>query len=336
MSSGEGNDGIDTMPRAVPLDIAIGDYPHTRAIRDGRIPIEGVAPRFVDVVPQIAAYRRMVRETEFDVCEVAATTYIVARAHGAAFVALPIFLTRAFHHGGLLVHPDAGVTTPRDLDGHKVGVRAYTVTTGVWARGILAGDYGLDLDTVTWIVDDEEHVRELRLPRNVVSVPLGDSLVAMMARGELAAAFAGNAGIGRSGAPAAGWDTAKQTAPAYRDLIPDAAVREAEWYRRTGIYPLHGTIVVKDDVLARHPWIARSLSDAFERAKAEWLADLHAGRADTPADRRYRDLIPVVGPDPLPLGIEPNRASIKALESFAYAQHLISCRMSIADLFVSP
>ena len=109
------------------LNFAVADYPHTRAILSGRIPIEGIAPNFIKVEPQIAAYRRMVRNVEFDVCEIAPTTYIMARALGAPFVALPIFVSRGFHHGGLLVRPDANIHNPKDLEGKKVGVRAYSV-----------------------------------------------------------------------------------------------------------------------------------------------------------------------------------------------------------------
>src|SRR5712691_7075632 len=120
------------------LTFAIADYPHMSAIKSGAIPIESVVPEFVNVVPQVAAYRRMVRGVEFDVCELAPTTYIIARGYGAPFIALPIFVWRRFHHGGLLVRPDAGIKGPKDLEGKKVGVRAYSVTTGVWTRGILA------------------------------------------------------------------------------------------------------------------------------------------------------------------------------------------------------
>ena len=94
------------------LTFAIADYPHTRAIKSGAIGFEGIAPEFVNVTPQIAAYRRMVREVEFDICELAPTTYVIARAYGAPFIALPIFLMRRFHHGGLLVRPDAGIRQP--------------------------------------------------------------------------------------------------------------------------------------------------------------------------------------------------------------------------------
>src|ERR1700742_955979 len=132
------------MPEKLHLRIAVAEYPHTSAIRNGSIPIEGVDAEIVTVQPQIAAFRRMVRNVEFDVCELASTTYIIARAHGAPFVALPIFVMRRFHHGGLLVQPDAGIRHPKDLEGKKVGVRAYSVTTGVWTRGILINDYGLD------------------------------------------------------------------------------------------------------------------------------------------------------------------------------------------------
>ncbi|MPZ38442.1 MAG: PhnD/SsuA/transferrin family substrate-binding protein [Rhizobiales bacterium] len=320
----------------VPLKIAVAEYPHTKAILSGRIPIEGIEPQFVNVVPQIAAYRRMVREVEFDVCELAPTTYIIARAHGAPFAALPIFVSRAFHHGGLLVRPDAGIKSPRDLEGMKVGVRAYSVTTGVWTRGILIDDYGLDSATVTWVVDDEEHVRELRLPPNVVHAPEGTSLVEMMAKGEISAGFSGNAGLGRAGKPTAGWDAKQIPAADYPELFPDAKSLEAAWFKKTGIYPMHGTIVVKDSVLREHPWVARSLHEAYSTAKAEWLSALQAGSANAATDQKYRELMPIVGDDPLPFGIERNRATIQALESYAFKQELIPRRMSLDELFVDP
>ena len=126
------------------LKIAIATYGHTAAIKDGSIPIEGVDANFVEVMPIIGAFRRMVRDLEFDVCEMAPTTYMIARALGAPYIALPIFVMRRFHHGGFVVRPDAGIKAPKDLEGKKVGVRAYSVTTGVWTRGIFTNEYGLD------------------------------------------------------------------------------------------------------------------------------------------------------------------------------------------------
>ncbi len=324
------------MASLVPLKIAIAEFPHTKAIRDGRIPIEGVAAEFVKVEPQIAAFRRMCRDVEFDVCELAATTYIVARAYGAPFVALPIFVMRMFHHSGMLIRPDSGIRTPKDLEGKKVGVRAYTVTTGVWARGVYVDEYGMDNSKVTWVVDDEEHVTALKLPENVIHCAKDSSLVEMMAKGELSAGFSGNAGVGRAGAPTEGWNNKSIPAANYPELIPNAAELEADWYKRTGIYPMHGTIVVKDEILKEHPWIAKSLSDAFERAKNEWLAELNAGKGDTPNDKKYRNLMKIVGDDPLPYGMEANIRSIEALEKIAANQRLIPRRMSISELFVDP
>jgi 4,5-dihydroxyphthalate decarboxylase len=320
--------------KKVHLTLAIADYPHTAALLDGSIEIEGVDAEFVRVTPQIAAFRRMVRQVEFDVCELAPTTYIIARAYGAPFVALPIFVFRKFHHGGLLVRPDSGISHPRDLEGKKVGVRAYSVTTGVWTRGILMDEFGLDSSKVTWVVDDEEHVTQMPLPSNVIHAPDGQSLVDMIQRGELAAGFDGNAGIGRAGAPTGGWSQVESQG--YPDLFPNAPELEAAWFKRTGIYPMHGTIVVRDSVLAAHPRVARSLYDAFEAAKQKWLKRLKSGEANTALDQRYRALAGIVGDDPLPFGMAANMPTIRALEDTAFKQGLSPRRMTVEELFVDP
>jgi 4,5-dihydroxyphthalate decarboxylase len=317
----------------VHLTIAVAEHPHTSAVRNGSIPIDGVDAEIITVQPQIAAFRRMVRQVEFDVCELAPTTYIIARAYGAPFVALPIFVQRRFHHAGLLVRPDAGIKTPKDLEGKKVGVRAYSVTTGVWTRGILIDEFGLDSSKVTWVVDDEEHVTQLQLPSNVVHAPEGKSLADMMASGELAAGFQGNAGVGRTGSPTGGWQTVESN---YPDLFPNAEELEAEWYRRTGVYPMHGTIVVKDSVLKEHPWVATSLFTAFSRAKDQWLAKLDVRTPDNASDRKYAALRKIVGHDPLPYGMAPNLATIAALEDTAFKQGLTPRRMRLDELFVDP
>ncbi len=322
---------------SVSLKFAVADNPHVAAIKSGAIAIAGVAPEFVDVKPQIAAYRRMVRDLEFDVCELAPTTYVIARALGAPFIALPIFLMRAFHHGGLLVRPDSGITKPSDLEGRHVGVRAYSVTTGAWTRGILIDEYGLDSSKVTWVVDDEEHVTQMQLPPNVIHAPHGSSLVCMMAAGQIQAGFAGNAGLGRAGAPTSGWDANKITpGETYPDLFPNARELEAQWHKRTGIYPMHGTIVVKESVLKERPWVAKSLLEAFTQAKENWLPKMRSGEANSATDQKFRDMMDIVGPDPLPFGIADNIKTIEALESFAWKQKLTARRMSLSELFVDP
>ena len=319
----------------IKLKIAIAGYGHTAALKDGSVRIEGVAADFVEVAPIIAAYRRMVRDLEFDVCEMAPTTYLIARAFGAPFIGLPIFLMRRFHHSGFVVRPDAGIREPKDLEGKKVGVRAYSVTTAVWTRGIFVNDYGLDSAKVTWVVDDEEHVTSLELPPNVIHAPAGQSLAGMMASGELQAGFTGNAGIGRAGSPVVGWQSAPADAPVYPELIPDAANAEAAWFARTGIYPIHGVVVVKTDVLARHPRIARSLFNAFLEAKNAYLRRLIGGDANGPEDQRYRALSARVG-DPLPYGLAPNQASIDALAAYTLQQKLIPSPLPMNEMLVDP
>jgi 4,5-dihydroxyphthalate decarboxylase len=319
------------------LKTVLRRFSHTADLRDGKIPLKGVQLDFVDVQPAIASYRRMVRDVEFDMCELAPTTYYIARAYGAPFKALPIFLTRQFHHQGLVVRGDSGIRTPKDLEGKKVGVRAYSVTTGVWTRGILTNEYGVDSSKVTWVVDDEEHVTQLQLPTNVVHVPEGKSLASMMAAGEIQAGFTANAGIGREGPPTPGWEATERPKTAdYEELWKDGGTLGSEWYRRTGIYPFHGVIVLKDELLATHPRIAKAVYRAFCEAKARWLPRLRSGEANTEDDGKYRAMMPVIGEDPLPYGIKANPPSIAALITYAVQQKLMPRRLSVEELFIDP
>ncbi|VCU69100.1 4,5-dihydroxyphthalate decarboxylase [Pigmentiphaga humi] len=332
---------------SVQLNIALGNYGHTAAFKDGTVPIEGVEAHFVEVEPIIAAFRRMVRDVEFDVCEMAPATYMIAREAGAPFKALPVFVYRRLHHEGLVYRPDAGISSPKDLEGKQVGVRAYSVSTGIWTRGILSDEYGVDLSKVGWVVDDEEHVASLQLPPNVSHAPAGQSLVSMMADGSLQAAFTGPAGIGRAGAPTAGWDAGKGGAPmvgweeaskgatVYPEMFPDAFELEKDWVRRTGIYPIHGLIVVKDELLERYPWLARALFDALAKSTELYLDRLGRGDVRTEVDRHYMKMASVVG-NPLPAGIEENRPAIEALIRYCHEQGLLKRSYQAGDFFVDP
>ena len=189
---------------------------------------------------------------------------------------------------------------------------------------------------VTWVVDDEEHVTTLKLPDNVIHAPEGKSLASMMASGELQAGFTGPAGIGRSGPPTGNWEQGGQApAQVYPELIADSAQVEAEWFRRTGIYPIHGTIVVKEDRLKENPNLARALLNAFETAKKPYLAKLAAGEGDRPEDIRYREYMKIM-PDPLPFGMKDNMPSVEALITYALQQKLIPSRPAIDSVFFDP
>src|ERR671925_61187 len=171
-----------TATQTTVLKTAIATYPHTQGLKDGTVTAPGIQFEHVDITPIVAAFRRMCRALEFDVAEMAITTYLTARAYHKPFTALPVFVLRQFHHSPIVYHVKSGVESPRDLEGKKVGVRAYTVTTGVWVRGILATEYGVDLSKITWVLADEEHVEEYHkdYPSNVI-YQAGANLGAMVA-----------------------------------------------------------------------------------------------------------------------------------------------------------
>src|SRR5215475_12137566 len=163
---------------------------NNQALKDGTVKPKTFAFDFVEVPVLIDGFRRMVRGNEFDICEMAITTYICAKAHGKPMTAVPVFLVRAFHHGAILANTKAGIRSPKDLEGKRVGVnRGYTVTTGVWARGVLQEEHGVDLGKVTWVLSGDEHVAEYRPPANVVPIDPGKKMEDMLASGELVAAI---------------------------------------------------------------------------------------------------------------------------------------------------
>ena len=163
---------------------------NNKALKDGKVKPRTCEFEFVEVDPLIDAFRRMVRGLEFDVSEMALSTYITARAHGKRFMGLPIFVVRAFHHGAIVYNTRSGIKSPKDLEGRKVGVnRGYTVTTGLWARGVLQHQYGVDLDKITWVLSGDEHVTEYRPPSNVVPIEKGKKIADLVASGELPAAI---------------------------------------------------------------------------------------------------------------------------------------------------
>jgi 4,5-dihydroxyphthalate decarboxylase len=312
----------------ITLAAATQTRPWTAAVKDGSAeagPVDGDRFRleFEEIPVIIRAFRRMVRSLDFDVSEMAFTTYLCARAFGKPFTALPVFLTRGFHHGAItrsaVAGPASAATDPHALEGQRVGVnRGYTVTTGVWARGILADQYGVDLDRVTWVPSGDEHVAEYRLPANVIPAGPNQDVPAMVASGELAAA------VGFPG------DTAGLT-----PLLPDAEQAGYDALRDRGFYPINHLLVVKDEVLARHPGLAPALFAAYAEAKNQYVARLRAGAVTDPdpADRMLARVLEITGADPLPYGIAPNRAMIDQLVRHAVSQHILDQPFRAEELF---
>jgi len=293
----------------------------TRALKDGTVNPAGWTLDFEEVPVLVQAFRRMVRGLEFDVTEMAFTTYLVAKAHGKPFTALPVFLVRDFHHGAVLRGARSGDLAPTDLEGRRVGVnRGYTVTTGVWARGILADEYGVDLSRVTWVLSGDEHVAEYVPPPNVVPAGPGTDVPALVASGELAAGI---------GVPA--------DRPDLVPLIPDAAEAGYRALRERGLYPINHLVVVKDELLAAHPGLAADLFAAYAAAKNRYTAALANGAVTDPgpADRMYQRVAQVTGADPMPYGIAPNRAMIDLLVRYAVDQRILARPVTAEEIFAA-
>jgi 4,5-dihydroxyphthalate decarboxylase len=291
---------------------------NNQALKDGTVRPKTFEFDFVEVDPLIAAFRRMVRGLEFDICEMAITTYICARANGKKMTAIPVFLVRAFHHGAILVNADAGIRSPKDLEGKRVGVnRGYTVTTGVWARSILQEQYGVDLSKITWVLSGDEHVAEYRAPANVVPIEKGKNMAEMLASGELVAAIGVETG-----------------SPSVKPLIPNALEAGLTALRRNGHYPINHTVVIRDELLQGNPDLAADVFAAFAEAKRLYLERLKSGSIEklSEVDRIHQRVMEIAG-DPLPYGIEPNRRVIEELIRHAVTQKIIDRPFRTEELF---
>lgn len=299
-----------------PLTIAIGNYGLTKPLKDGSVQPDGLKLEYITVDPIVAAMRRMARGLEFDVCEMAFTTYLCAKAYGMPITAIPVFLTRNFHHGAIFYNVNSGVNKPKDLEGRTVAVnRGYTVTTGLWARGILQTEYGVDLNSITWAPTGDEHVAEYKAPPNVdyshSGTPIADLLL--------------------SGIPAAVGDI-RVDSPQIQRLIPDARNAGFAYFRKTGVYPINHTLVAKDSVLKADSGLAQELFRAFQAAKTIYLAHLDAGENLSPADETAIAVKQVVG-DPFPFGIGANRKAIETIVEFSIDQQIIPTKFSPEELF---
>ncbi|MGH2583926.1 MAG: ABC transporter substrate-binding protein [Dehalococcoidia bacterium] len=298
---------MTTSRTTLKLSAAIGDHPINKPLIDGTITVDGVTLDFQEVTPLTAAFRRMCRTLDYDVAEMAIAAYFVAREYGKPFTALPAVVLAHGQHQNVVYNSNI-VKTPKDLEGKKAGTRGYTVTPGIWIRGMLKLEHGVDLDRIEWVASDEEHVAEYTShdPPNVTR-QLGANLSQMLAEGELAAGL---------------WSQASgdHIKPFYAD--PDAATRE--FYSRYGVFPIDHVVVVKDAVLKENPWLARALYEALTAAKAEALRKdphAHIGGAG------------IIEGDPLPYGLEANRQALQMLLDMCLDQHVLHKHTTLEDLF---
>lgn len=288
------------------------------ALLNGDVVVKGIELAFQDVPVLVHAFRRMVRELEFDVCEMALTTYLCAREHGVQFTAIPVFLVRGFHHGAILHNDRFELRDAKELEGRRVGVnRGYTVTTGVWARSVLQVEHGVDLGKVTWVLSGDEHVTTYQPPANVVSIAAGATIEEQLHSGELAAAININTDD-----------------PHIRPLIANPLEAGLAAYRSRGHYPINHLIVLRNDVLEAHPDAAVALFRAFAASKDIYLRQLQNNEISEPdaSDQLHRR-IQELGGNPLPYGIDANRPVLEELIDHALVQGILKKPVDIEALF---
>ncbi|MGY3447512.1 MULTISPECIES: ABC transporter substrate-binding protein [unclassified Bradyrhizobium] len=276
------------------LRTVLGNHPHIQAVKNGELRSELFDLDFIEFTPTNAAFKPMVREQAFDVCEMAIVTYLMARAHGKPLVLLPAAMVGRFQHGHALCRADRGALTPADLEGKRVGIRSFTTTTGAWMRGILANDHGVNLDRINWVTFEDPHVAEY--VDSTERAPQGKAILQMLKDGEL------DAVLGETSSD-----------PALKPLFADPAAAAARWYARHGVVPVNHLVVVTGRLATSRPDVVRSLYDLFKRAKAE---------AGLPG-----------APDMVPFGVEANRKPLALMIDYCAQQALIPRRVAVDELF---
>ena len=280
------------------LRTVLGNYPHTLSLKRGEIPSGAVRLDFVDVKPTHLAFKPMVRELAFDVCEMAIVTFLMAKAYGKPLALLPAVMLGRFQHHCMLYNAERGALAPQKLAGRRVGVRAWSQTTGVWLRGILANDYGLDLDSVRWVTFEDAHVAEYRDPPQIERGAAGKDLTELLLAGEIDAAIYG---------------AELPDNPRLKSVIPEPQAAAQAWYREHGVTPVNHLVVVKTDLVHTQPHIV-----------AEVYRQLAAAKRAAPAP---------AGIDPAPLGVAANRPALELIIDYCLQQRMIPRRFAVDELF---
>jgi 4,5-dihydroxyphthalate decarboxylase len=291
---------MPTTPDKVKLFTLMGSYPNAMALKDGRLASSLVEFDFADVKVSNTAFKPLVREAKFDLAEVAIVTFLQARHYGKPYVLIPATVVGRGQLHTIAYNPERGPLGPGDLNGKTVGVRAYTQTTGVWVRGILAEDYGVDLASLKWVTFEEGHVAEYHDPPNVRRAPEGKQLVQMLLDGELAAAIVGD----------------KFPDARLKPLVHDPETANRKWSESHGGVPINHMLVIREELAAKRPDVVREVYRLFREAKQASFAETGVPRLD-----------------PLRFGIEANRRSLEIVIDFAVKQGLLPRRVAVDDLF---
>jgi len=314
------------------LSVAMGDYDRTRALLDGRVQIDGVNPVYMTLSPEEAFFRAM-RQQAFDISELSLSSYAIKASRGECpYVAVPVFLSRAFRHTSIWVRKDR-IRSPLDLKGKRVGVPEYQLTANVWARAILQDDHGVSPCDITWVrggIHEPQRLEkiDLALPADVrvEPAPAGRTISDLLDAGEIDGFIAPR--------PPAG---AAAHNPHVRWLFDDPTAAATDWYRRTGIFPIMHVVGVRRTLAARHPWLPGAVLKAFEQAKAaalEALADTSAAKVTLPfVEEQLKAARETLGEDFWSYGVAGNVATLQAFLRHHHGQGLSARVMSVDELF---
>lgn len=286
--------------RVTTLNVAFDDYPQTLALKRGEVKSERFALNFTDIKPANRFFKPMVRELKFDISEMAIATFLQAKAYGKPLVLIPATIMGRFQHGTILYNAGRGTLTSADLPGKRVGVRSYSQTTITWVRGILANDYGVDLDRIHWVSQEDGHVAEYREPPGVERAAPEKNLLQMLRDGEVDAAIYG---------------ADLPSDPNLKSVISEPDAAAASWYARYKAVPINHMVVATE---------MRSKSDP--EAVREVFRLLVASK-------RAAGLPKPGGIDFLPFGVEACRPALEMMIRFALQQRLLPRALTVEELF---
>jgi 4,5-dihydroxyphthalate decarboxylase len=307
-------------PRGTPRPSDLGSQP-TRALRDGTVRSSHFELTFVDFDGLSEMYGRMVNDLAFDICEFSALTYLLARDMGIPIIAIPTFLDRRFMHYVAAYRTDSGIKVPKDLEGRRVGVTAWTVNATMWNRYVLQHAYEVDLKRVSWLTVQAPHIRQFQPPQNVTPAQPGHNAVSLL-HARAIDAFSGMEVEELIGA-----------LPHLRHLVPDLEHAPRIHYEETGIYPPVNLVVISEATLNRYPWLAVELFRLLSSAKDSYLRTLRDAGPRTIGDYRLLTQQAIVGPDPLPFGVRPNLRTLEAWVRAAHEQGITSRLLDVDSLF---
>ncbi len=315
------------------LTLACGDYDRTKTLQDGSMSPDGIALNYLPLEAE-EIFWRMGHHQEFHASEMSLSNYITMTSRGERpFIAIPVYPSRYFRHSCVFINTDRGLDKPEDLSGKRIGVAEYAMTAAVWIRGFMSDDYGVKASDAEWFTGGQEVPGRkeriaLRLPPEikVQPIPQDRTLNDMLDKGEIDAIVSARI----PSCYAAG-------APHIRRLFPDFKSVEIDYYRRTRLFPIMHTVVIRKDVYEADPWVARSLYTAFCRSKDDAIARMNINNTMASTlpwlQAEIALLRDVFGDDWWPYGIEPNRHVIESLIRYMGEQGLLAEIPTVEDLF---